>query len=137
MTVLAIPSRAKRDQAATEMTVEVTITGLQVAADIGVYAHEHGRAQPLVVDIVLAIDAPARDALHDTVDYQCVADDAHALAAGRTALIETYAMRLAERCIAYPGVQRADVQVSKPGALRGGLAGARASLARPGRPGLD
>ena len=137
MTVVAVPNGSKCRPAAGEMTVEVTISGLQVAADIGVYAHEHGRAQPLVVDIVLAIDAPVRDALHETVDYQSVADDAHALAAGRTALIETYAMRLAERCIAYPGVQRADIQVSKPGALRGGLAGARASLARRGRPGLD
>lgn len=112
------------------MMLEVTISDLQVAADIGVYAHEHGRAQPLVVDIILKIDAPARDALNDTIDYQSVADDAHALALERTALIETYAMRLAERCIAYPGVQAADVRVSKPGALRGGLAGARASLAR-------
>jgi dihydroneopterin aldolase len=117
---------------AAEMTLEVTISGLQVAADIGVYAHEHGRAQPLVVDIILKIDAPAGDLLNDTIDYQCIADEAHALALERTALIETYAMRLAERCIANPGVQGADVRVSKPGALRGGLAGARVSLARGG-----
>jgi len=112
------------------MTVHVTISGLQVAADIGVYAHEHGRAQPLVVDIILAIDAPTRDALQETIDYQRVADDAHTLALRRTALIETYAMRLAERCIAHSRVQRVEVRVSKPGALRGGLAGARVSLAR-------
>lgn len=118
--------------AAAQTTLEVLISDLQVAADIGVYAHEHGRAQPLVVDIILKIDVPARDMLHDTIDYQSVADDAHALALERTALIETYAMRLAERCIAYPGVRGADVRVSKPGALRGGLAGARASLARAG-----
>jgi len=130
MTLLAIPSGPKHAPAVGETAVEVTISGLQVAADIGVYAHEHGRAQPLVVDIVLAIDPPVRDTLHETVDYQCVADDAHALAAGRIALIETYAIRLAERCIAYPAVQRAEVHVTKPGALRGGLAGARASLAR-------
>ena len=113
------------------MTVEVTISGLQVAADIGVYAHEHGRPQPLMVDIVLGVTAPARDMLDETVDYQRVADDAHALAQGRTALIETYAMRLAERCIGYPGVHHAEVRVSKPGALRGGLAGTRVSLGRP------
>lgn len=111
-------------------TVEVTISGLQVAADIGVYAHEHGRPQPLMVDIVLGIATPARDTLDQTVDYQQIADDAHALARGRTALIETYAMRLAERCIAYAGVDHVEVRVSKPGALRGGLAGARVSLAR-------
>jgi dihydroneopterin aldolase len=114
------------------MTVAVTISGLQVAADIGVYAHEHGRPQPLLVDVVLSVEAPARDRLDETVDYQRVADDAHELAQGRTALIETYAMRLAERCIAYPGVHHVEVRVSKPGALRAGLAGARVSLARPG-----
>lgn len=115
---------------AAERTVEVTISGLQVAADIGVYAHEHGRPQPLMVNIVLGIEAPACDRLDETVDYQRVADDAHALAQGRTALIETYAMRLAERCIAYSGVHHVEVRVSKPGALRGGLAGTRVSLGR-------
>ena len=113
------------------MTVEVTVSGLTVAADIGVYAHEHGRAQPLVVDIALTIDPPMHDELPQTVDYQRVAEDAHALARGRTALIETYAMRLAERCLAYPGVRSAEVRVSKAGALRGGLAGTRVTLARP------
>ncbi|WP_423603543.1 dihydroneopterin aldolase [Sphingomonas sp. MS122] len=124
------PGQAIRAARASGLAIEVTISDLQVTADIGVYAHEHGRPQPLVVDIILNIDAPACDALEETIDYQHVADDAHALARGRTALIETYAMRLAERCIACPRVQRVEVRVSKPGALRGGLAGARASLVR-------
>ena len=124
------PGRAEDRAGPGEMTVEVAISGLQVAADIGVYAHEHGRAQPLVVDIVLEIDLPAHDALQETIDYQSVADHAHALAQGRTALIETYAMRLAQKCVAHVGVQSADVRVSKPGALRGGMAGARATLRR-------
>jgi len=128
----AVADRPDHAPTAAGMIVEVTISGLQVAADIGVYAHEHGRAQPLVVDISLLVEAPARDALQETIDYQRVADDAHALARQRTALIETYAMRLAERCVAYSGVRKADVRVSKPGALRGGLAGARASLSRAG-----
>ena len=112
------------------MAVEVTISGLQVAADIGVYAHEHGRAQPLLVDVILKIDTPARDALQETIDYQRVADDAHALALERTALIETYAMRLAERCIDHPGAQWVEVPVPKPGAGRAAPAGPRASLTR-------
>ena len=128
---LTAPSQPAPALVVAGMALEVSISDLQVAADIGVYAHEHGRAQPLVVDIVLKIDAPRSDALNDTIDYQCVAEAAHALGLERIALIETYAMRLARRCIAYPGVQAAEVRVSKPGALRGGLAGARASLARP------
>lgn len=127
----AVIDVAERNATAGIATVEVTVSGLTVAADIGVYAHEHGRAQPLVVDIALAIDPPTHDVLGQTVDYQRVAEEAHALARGRTALIETYAMRLAERCLAYPCVQSVEVRVSKAGALRGGLAGTRVSLARP------
>ena len=127
----AVIGVAERNATVGIATVEVTVSGLTVAADIGVYAHEHGRAQPLVVDIVLTIDPPTHDVLGQTVDYQCVAEEAHALARGRTALIETYAMRLAERCLAYPGVQSVEVRVSKAGALRGGRAGPRGRLARP------
>jgi len=127
---LALLAQAEPAAASGGRTVEVIIAGLQVAADIGVHAHEHGRVQPLLVDIVLAIDPPVHDTLGETIDYQSIADHAHALALARTALIETYAMRLAERCIAQPGARWVEVRVSKPGALRGGLAGTRVTLAR-------
>jgi dihydroneopterin aldolase len=121
---------AQSATAASVPVVEISVTGIQVAADIGVFTHEHGRTQPLVVDIVLHVDAPARDALEETVDYQLIANDAHDLARERTALIETYAIRLARKCIAYRGARSVEIRVSKPGALNDGLAGTRVSLAR-------
>ena len=117
-------------RAASVPVVEISIIGMHVAADIGVFAHEHGRAQPLVVDVILHVDAPARDALEETVDYQLIADDAHELARERTQLIETYALRLARKCIAYRGARSVEIRVSKPSALNDGLAGTRVSLAR-------
>lgn len=110
--------------------VDVTITALQVAADIGVYAHEHGNPQPLVVDVTIRVDAPQGDRLEDSLDYQIVANAAHALARERTQMIETYARRLAEACLAYPCAQWAEVRVTKAGALRAGLAGTRVRLSR-------
>ncbi|MCW3848606.1 dihydroneopterin aldolase [Sphingomonas sp. LB-2] len=113
-----------------DATVEVTVSALQVAADIGVYSHEHGRAQPLLVDVAVRITAPTADRLEQSIDYQRIADDAHALALDRTALIETYAMRLAQRCLAHPRAMAVEVRVSKAGTLRGGLAGTRVVLTR-------
>jgi len=110
--------------------VEVTVSALQVAADIGVYSHEHGRAQPLLVDVVVQVAPPVADRLEESIDYQRIADDAHALSLDRTALIETYAMRLAQRCLAHPRAVAVEVRVSKAGALRGGLAGTRVLLTR-------
>lgn len=110
--------------------VDVTVSALQVAADIGVYAHEHGNPQPLVVDVKIRVNPPAGDRLEDSLDYQAVANAAHALARERTQMIETYARRLAEACLAHPGAIWAEVRVSKAGALRAGLAGTRVKLSR-------
>jgi dihydroneopterin aldolase len=112
---------------------EISVTGLEVAADIGVYAHERGRPQPLVVDVVVRLPAPASDTLDASLDYQRIAEYAHALARERICLIETFARRLAERCLDHPVAQAVEVRVAKPGALRGGLAGTRILLSRAPR----
>lgn len=112
------------------VTVEVSVTGLLVAADIGVYAHERGRPQPLSVDVVVELVPPAADDLSASLDYQQIVEDAHALGRERTELIETFARKLAERCLTHPAARAAEVRVAKSGALRGGLAGTRVRLAR-------
>ncbi|MBN8816825.1 MAG: dihydroneopterin aldolase [Sphingomonas sp.] len=109
---------------------EVTVTALQVAADIGVYTHEHGRPQPLLVDVIVRITPPEADRLEQSIDYQRIADDAYKLGTSRIALIETYALRLAQCCLSHPRALAAEVRVSKPGALRGALAGTRVLLTR-------
>lgn len=111
-------------------TVEVTVTGLQVAAEIGVYAHEHGVTQMLVVDVIVTVTPPETDTLSASLDYQRIADHAQALGYQRIGLIETYARRLAEKCLAHSAARRVEVRVAKPGALRNGLAGTSVVMTR-------
>lgn len=97
---------------------KVFVTGLKVEAEIGAYAHEVGRRQPLIVDVEL--DAPVAGAvrLSQTVNYEKIVKAAKAIAAeGHVELVETFAERLARACLSDPRVTRARVRVEKPLAL--------------------
>lgn len=92
--------------------------GLRVEAEVGVYDHEYGRRQPLVIDVELDVAAPSCEHIADTVNYETVAARARALAAaGHLKLIETFAERLARACFEDSRVTRARVRVEKPEAL--------------------
>lgn len=97
----------------------VFVRGLRLDAEIGVHDHEHGRTQPLVVDIeVEAPGAGAAERLGETLDYNALVEAAQAVATGgHVLLVETFAARLLEACLALPEVSRARVRVEKPGAL--------------------
>jgi len=100
------------------VTSKVFVTGVQVQAQIGVYKHEIGRVQPLVVDVELDVPTDASDRLADTVNYETILAAAQELAAqGHVDLVETFAHRLAARCLADPRVSRARVRIEKPLAL--------------------
>ena len=100
------------------VTTKVFVRGLHLDAEVGVYPHERGRLQPLVVDVELDIAAAGFERLSDTLDYSTVAAAARELAAsGHIELVEVFAERLAERCFADPRVTRARVRVEKPQAL--------------------
>lgn len=103
--------------------LSVFVRGLEIQAGIGVHDHERGRLQPLVIDVVLEL-APAPVArLADTVDYEAVARAAREIAAeGHIGLVETFAERLALRCLADARVEAVEVRVEKPGALDGAVA---------------
>ena len=90
------------------VTTKVFVRGLHLDAEVGVYPHERGRLQPLVVDVELDIAAAARELA----------------ASGHIELVEVFAERLAERCFADPRVTRAKVRVEKPQALAPEAAGA-------------
>ncbi len=109
---------------------EVLVSDLQVAAHIGVHAHELGRRQSLTVNVRLAIESPSDDLLGQTIDYNMVVEAAQALADQRIALIETFGQRLAATCLQHPAVFRAEVLVEKPGALHLALAAARTVMER-------
>ena len=104
--------------AARVIVTKVFVRGLKVEAWIGVYDHEHGRQQPLVIDVELDIAASHCETLGDTVNYETILRDAQAIAAaGHIDLVETFAERLAQASFADSRVTRARVRVEKPLAL--------------------
>ena len=97
---------------------KVFVAGLRVEARIGVHHHEQGDAQPLVIDVELETPTNASDRLAETVNYETILDAARAVAReGRLNLVETFAHRLAERCLADARVSSARVRIEKPLAL--------------------
>jgi dihydroneopterin aldolase len=96
--------------------------GLELDAQIGVYPHERGRAQPLVIDVEVALSP--RQVLHlaDTLNYETLAGAARRLAREHIELVETYAQRLTAICLEDERVVWARVRVEKPGALPGARA---------------
>ncbi len=112
-----VPSPIKISQPVRE-GLTVFVRGLKVEAGIGVYDHEHGRLQTLVVDVTLDLGAAPVDRLGDTVNYEAVAEAARAIVAeGHVGLVETFAERLALACLDDARVQAVTVRVEKPGAL--------------------
>lgn len=104
--------------AARVVGVKIFVRGLAVEAEIGVYKHEHGRLQPLVVDVELDVAASGFERLADTVNYETVGEAARAIVAeGRIDLVETFAERLAHACLSDQRVTRVRVRVEKPLAL--------------------
>ena len=97
---------------------KVFVRGLRVDAHIGVYRHEKGRTQVLVLDVELDVAVTDWRALSETVNYELIAAKARQVAAeGHRGLVETFAHRLAEACFEEPKVTRARIRVEKPAAL--------------------
>jgi dihydroneopterin aldolase len=113
----------------------VFVRGLLVQAEIGLYPHERGRVQPLVIDVELEMEPASVAGIGDTVNYETLADYAAELAAaGHVDLVETFAERLAQGCLENARVVRARVRVEKPQALeRAQAAGVEIVLGRAGR----
>lgn len=112
--------------------VTIFVRGLEIQAGIGVYDHEQGRLQPLILDVTLELRPIQIDRLSDTVNYETVARAARDIAAeGHIGLVESFAQRLAAACLQDPRVRRATVRIDKPTALEGArAAGCEIVLAR-------
>lgn len=96
----------------------VFVRGLRLGAEIGVHGHEHGRVQPLIVDVELDAELAGSDRLADTINYEAVVAHARAvLVEGHVQLVETVADRLARRCLEDARVRRVRVRVVKPEAF--------------------
>lgn len=104
--------------AARIVITKVFVRGLKIAAEVGVYNHERGKTQPLVIDVELDVAAAGARHLADTLNYETIRNFARDLgASGHIELVEVFAERLAELCLADARVTRARVRVEKPMAL--------------------
>jgi dihydroneopterin aldolase len=101
-------------------SLTVFVRGLEVAAGIGVYDHEQGRLQRLIIDVTLDLTPAPIERLGDTINYETVAEAARAIVAeGHVGLVETFAERLALAMLEDARVRRCAVRIEKPGALGG------------------
>jgi dihydroneopterin aldolase len=97
---------------------KVFVRGLAIDAHIGVYKHEKGRSQRLVIDVELDVAVTDWSVLTETVNYEVIAAKARRVAAeGHRGLVETFAHHLADACFEEPKVTRARIRVEKPAAL--------------------
>lgn len=100
----------------------IFLRGYRREVEIGVFAEEYGVTQGLRFDITLELVAgPARDDVVDTVSYDTLVEAVEAVARGpRLQLLESFAERVAERCLAEPRAARVDVRIEKLDRLPGG-----------------
>jgi dihydroneopterin aldolase len=96
----------------------VFVKGLRVEAAIGVYDHEHGRLQPLIIDASFDLTLHDIQHLRDTVNYEQVGRIARDfIARGHIRLVETLAEDMARSLLELPHVTRVEIAISKPEAL--------------------
>jgi dihydroneopterin aldolase len=100
------------------MADRITLTGLRVHANHGVFDHEKRDGQDFVVDVTVWADLPATDALADTIDYGELATRVATIVGGPSRdLIETVATEAAEDLMRWdPRLHAAEVTIHKPSA---------------------
>lgn len=105
-------------------TRRMFVRDLVLNANIGVYAHEKGRAQRVRLNLDLAVQdvlaenmsrpAVGADDLNRVVDYDTIIHAVRQIiATGHVQLVETLAERVAEACLQDPRVYSVKVMVEK------------------------
>ncbi len=97
----------------------VFVRDLLLDAHIGVYAHEHGRTQPIRVNVDLTVvEAVHGDSLANVVNYKTVVDNIKALVdSGHLNLVETLAEHIAAQCLEDERVTVARIRIEKLAAI--------------------
>ena len=107
---------------AAEELDRIHIRDLLLRCVIGIHDWERRERQNVILHITLHVDlrrACKSDNVADTVDYVAVKKRAIAVVeASSFYLVEALAQAAADACLEEPRVQRVDVVVEKPGALR-------------------
>ncbi len=109
--------------------LKVFVRALKLDVEIGVYEHEYGRTQPLIVDVELEVVGGGWERIADTINYETIAAKARAVAGeGHFQLVEGFADRLGLACFDDERVTSVRVRVEKPEALAPHAAAAGAEL---------
>lgn len=116
----------------------IELRGLRLLATVGVLDHEQAQAQPIEVDLDVAIELEAAgrsDDLADTVDYGALCARLEEVASRPRALLEAMAEQMAQAVLdADPRVAGVEVAVRKlrpPVAQQLATSGVRVVRARP------
>jgi D-erythro-7,8-dihydroneopterin triphosphate epimerase len=101
---------------------KIVIRDIALRCIIGTYPEERREKQDVVITVTLHADlarAGRSDDMADTVDYKAVKKAIIALVEpSEFKLVEAMAQSIADACLGFDGVERVDVTVEKPGALR-------------------
>ncbi len=99
-------------------TDRITLTGLSIQANHGVFDFERKNGQEFIVDVVAWLDlsaASSADDLARTVNYGELAEEvADAVATSPVDLIETVAERVANVVLTHEAVTKTEVTIHKP-----------------------
>ncbi len=100
----------------------IFIRNLRLRCIVGINPEEREVRQDVIVNVTMHADlrpAGASDRIEDTVNYKTVKDCiVETVEGSQDLLIERLAERIAAICLSDPRVQRAEVTLDKPGALR-------------------
>lgn len=101
---------------------KIIIRNLRLQTIIGVYPEERTRKQDVVINLTIFCDhsrAALSDDLNDAIDYKSLTDRVcEAVEASSFMLIEKLAGHVAGICLEHPAVEKVDVTIDKPDAIR-------------------
>jgi FolB domain-containing protein len=101
---------------------KIFIKDLSVRGIIGVNPEERLQPQEILINIILCtstIKTGESDSIQDTVSYSIIAKKARACAeTAKRLTVEALAEDIAKLCLNEKGVQKVQVRVEKPGAVR-------------------
>lgn len=101
-------------------TRHIFVRDLKLDASIGVLDHERQVTQHLLVSVTLEVDDTpvTRDDIAHAIDYRMpVAHARRILEEGHIDLVESFVDRLANACLAHPGVRNVRIRAEKPAAI--------------------
>ena len=103
--------------------MRIAIRDLRLEMEVGIHPAEHGRRQTVIVNLEADVAMPAEplsDAMADWVSYETAVADIRALAAaGHVRLLETFALRIAEKLTRDARLSRLHLRLDKTQAIDG------------------